>query len=144
MLQSVILGRDEAGGGWREKDIQKLVHDQPDLIPMAQIEPAFSPLISICQELSTPAGYLDNLWLTPSGGIVLGECKLARNPQARREVIAQGLDYARALNTWGYEDLDAAVGKALGDRTKSLWSLVAPHSSLSEEEFTDAVERRAA
>ena len=112
------------------------------MIPMAEIEPAFSPLISICQELPTPAGYLDNLWLTPAGGIVLGECKLVRNPQARREVIAQGLDYARALNSWGYEDLDGAVRKARGDREASLWSLVAPHSGLGEGEFIDAVERR--
>ena len=142
VLQSVVLGRDEAGGGRREKFVQQLVHDQPDLIPMANIEPAFSPLISICQELPTPAGYLDNLWMTPAGGIVLGECKLARSPQARREVIAQGLDYARALNTWGYEDLEIGVRRALGDKAASLWSMVAPDSSLTEAEFVDAVERR--
>jgi hypothetical protein len=64
---------------------------------MVDIEPAFTPLISICRELPTSAGYLDNLWLTPEGGIVLGECKLMRNPQARREVVAQALDYARAI-----------------------------------------------
>lgn len=142
VLQPVVLGRDKAAGGWREKEVQQLVHDQPDIIPMAEIEPAFSPLISICQELPTPAGYLDNLWLTPAGGIVLGECKLVRNPQARREVIAQGLDYARALNSWGYEDLDGAVRKARSAKEASLWSLVAPYSSLSEGEFIDAVERR--
>lgn len=142
VLQPVRLGHDEAGGLRREKFIQDLVHTHPDLIPMADIEPAFSPLIPICRELPTAAGYLDNLWITPSGGLVLGECKLARNPQARREVIAQGLDYARALNAWSYEDLEVAVGKALADKSATLWGLVSPHSSLTEVEFVDAVERR--
>ena len=70
------------------------------IIPMTDIEPAFTPLISICRELETPAGYLDNLWLIPAGGIVLGECKLVRNPQSRREAITQALDYARAICNW--------------------------------------------
>jgi len=48
-------------------------------------------------ELPTAAGALDNLWITPEGGIVLGECKLFRNPEARRQVIVQALDYARAI-----------------------------------------------
>ena len=69
--------------------LQDLVHEHPEILPMADIEPAFMPFIPVCRELPTAAGYLDNLWLTPSGGIVLGECKLFRKPQARREVIAK-------------------------------------------------------
>ena len=142
VLERLTLGDGGVDGGRREKFVQDLVHEHPHLIPMADIEPAFSPLIPICTELPTLAGYLDNLWLTPAGGIVLGECKLARNPQARREVIAQGLDYARALNAWGYEDLEEAVRKALGDKRVTLWSLVEEQSSLTEGEFVDAVQRR--
>ena len=54
---------------------------------MADIAPPFMPLVSVCKELPTSAGFLDNLWVTPDGGIVLGECKLFRNPEARRQVI---------------------------------------------------------
>ena len=142
VLERLRLGDKLADGARREKFIQDLVHDHPDVIPMADIEPAFTPLIPICRELPTPAGYLDNLWMTPAGGIVLGECKLVKNPQARREVVSQGLDYARAINTWGYEDLQAGVQKALGSKEKTLWDMVRDHSDLDESQFVDAVGRR--
>ena len=122
--------------------IQSLIHDHPSLIPMAEIEPAFSPLISVCKELPTPAGYLDNLWITPWGGLVFGEAKLVRNPQARREVIAQALDYARAVADWTFDDLEAAVRKALKQPTFRLWTLVEAETDLTEDQFTDAVQRR--
>jgi hypothetical protein len=86
-LTRVSLGGSGHEGDQRENFIQDLVHRHPEVIPMADIEPAFTPLISVCKELPTEAGYLDNLWITPAGGIVLGECKLVKNPQARREVV---------------------------------------------------------
>ena len=109
---------------------------------MADIEPAFAPLIPICRELPTSAGFLDNLWLTPNGGIILGECKLVRNPQARREVVAQALDYARAVADWRFEDLQAAALKGQDVRVRSLWEAVEAVSELDERQFVDAVERR--
>jgi hypothetical protein len=85
---------------------------------------------------------VDNLWLTPEGGIVLGECKLARNPQARREVVAQVLDYAAALRSMHYDDLEGAVRQALRDPGATLWSFVSKQAGLEEAQFADAVERR--
>ena len=130
------------GGKERELFIQNLVHDHPGLIPMVDIEPAYMGLVSICREMPTPAGYVDNLWMTAWGGIVLGEAKLVRNPQARREVVAQALDYARAISNWSFDDLQAAVRKALSRPEVSLWELVEPESDLTEEQFVDSVERR--
>jgi hypothetical protein len=142
-LRRLELGRaGEDDGQRREAFVQKLVHDHPALVPMADIEPAYSPLISVCCELPTPAGYLDNLWITPWGGLVLGEAKLVRNPQARREVVAQVLDYARALSGWSYEDLQNGVRLALKQPTMTLWDLVREDSDLDEGQFVDAVERR--
>jgi hypothetical protein len=74
-------GRDD---DHREEFLQTLVHERPDIIPMEEIEPAFRPLISVCTELSTAAGSVDNVWVTSEG-----ECKLIRNPQSRREVVPQ-------------------------------------------------------
>jgi hypothetical protein len=96
-LQRVSLGSADHKGEEREAFIQALVHDHPEVIPMADIAPPFMPLVSVCKELPTSAGPVNNLWLTPDGGIVLGECKLFRNPEARRQVIVQALDYARAI-----------------------------------------------
>ena len=126
----------------REELIEALVHAHPEIIPIADIEPAFAPLISVCRQLPTPAGQVDNLWLTPDGGIVLGECKLARNPQARREVVAQVLDYAGALRSMHYEDLEGAARQALRDPEASLWSFVSEKSDLEQAQFADAIERR--
>ncbi|MGH6992333.1 MAG: hypothetical protein ACREEH_03260, partial [Caulobacteraceae bacterium] len=103
------LGEGAGDSGRREAFVQTLVFEHPEIVPMLDIEPAFAPLVSVCTELSTTAGYVDNLWVTPAGGLVLGECKLVRNPQARREVIAQALDYARAIADWAYEDLEREV-----------------------------------
>lgn len=141
-LQRVMLGQDASSGTRREAFVQDLIHRHPGIIPIAEIEPAFSPLVSVCRELPTPAGFLDNLWLTPNGGIVLGEAKLFRNPEARREVVAQALDYARAIGGWHYEDLQQAARKASGCPEMCLWDLVRDTSDLDEASFIDAVERR--
>lgn len=141
-LKNVRLGQPDRSDDRREDFLQELVHKYPDLIPIDEIEPAFSPLISVCTELTTTAGNLDNLWITPAGALILGECKLVRNPQSRREVVAQGLDYARAIAGWGYDDLETAAQKAARNSNLRLWELVRPHADLDEAAFVDAVERR--
>lgn len=143
-LTRINLGGQGHDGEQREDFVQNLVYDCPELIPMSDIEPAFTPLIPVCTELSTGAGSLDNLWITPAGGIVLGECKLVKNPQARREVVVQALDYARAMSGWTYEQLESAVQKTSQNKLKipnrKLWELV--QDETTEIEFVDAVERR--
>lgn len=141
-LQRVWLGSSDHSGDELEAFIQKLVYDHPEVIPMAEIAPPLMPLVSVCMELPTAAGALDNLWITPEGGIVLGECKLFRNPEARRQVIVQALDYARAIAGLRYEEFEAAVRKALRSTSTTLWSLVREHGALDEAQFIDALSRR--
>jgi hypothetical protein len=141
-LERLQLGGADHEGDQREAFLQNLVHEHPEIIPMADIEPAFMPLIPICRELQTAAGYVDNLWLTPEGGIVLGECKLFRNQQARREVIVQALDYARAVAKLRYDEFESAVQKALRSPSASLWDLVRDRSELDRAQFEDSVQRR--
>jgi hypothetical protein len=139
-LTRVSLGGSGHEGDQRENFIQDLVHRHPEVIPMADIEPAFTPLISVCKELPTEAGYLDNLWITPAGGIVLGECKLVKNPQARREVVVQALDYARTISGWRFEQFEGAVRKALRRPDAKVWDFVS--NEINEVEFVEAIERR--
>lgn len=42
----------------------------------------------------------------------LVECKLWRSPEARRKVVAQILDYARALKKWTFSDLQREAARA--------------------------------
>ena len=97
-----------------ESWLQDLIMRHPSLLPVDQIEPAFNLLIPICRELPIQAGslFLDNLLVTPAGDLALVECKLWRNPQARREVVAQILDYANAMSTWNYQSLEDAIALA--------------------------------
>ena len=68
-------------------------------------------------DLNTPVGLLDILMVTPNGKLVIIETKLWRNPEARRKVIAQILDYAKELSRWNYEDLQ----RELNRRLKTTW-----------------------
>jgi RecB family endonuclease NucS len=69
------------------------------------VDPGFGPLIPLCRELRTEAGPIDVAYIDTRGQLILVETKLWRNNEARRKVIAQVLDYARALKRWTYADL---------------------------------------
>lgn len=77
-----------------ELAIQDLAFNNPECQPISDIDEAFNPLVPICKELRTPVGPLDILMATPNGDIAIIETKLWRNPEARRKVVAQILDYA--------------------------------------------------
>jgi hypothetical protein len=68
--------------------------------------------VPICRQLNVTGLSIDALFATPDGRLALLEVKLWRNPEARREVIGQVLDYAERLTRWNYETLDAAVPAA--------------------------------
>jgi hypothetical protein len=119
----------------------------PSLLPVDQLEPAFNTLVPICIELPMRSGYLDNLLVTPAGDLALIECKLWRNPEARREVIAQIIDYAKEISTWTYEKLQDAIGRtkpiddASEKTTRRLYDLVTAEGEVDEAAFHDAVSR---
>jgi hypothetical protein len=127
--------------------LQRLIMQHPSLLPVDQIEPAFNTLVPICVELPTRSGFVDNLFVTPAGDIALVECKLWRNPEARREVIAQIIDYAREISTWTYEILERSISRTrpMGDSnekaTKSLFHLASAHGEIDEASFHDTISR---
>ena len=96
-----------------ERRLQGLIARHPELIPIEEIEPAYAPLICLGQEVPTPAGPADVLYISPRGYLTLVETKLWRNPQARREVVGQVVDYAKELVSWSFNELDDAVRKAV-------------------------------
>ncbi|HVT24164.1 MAG TPA: hypothetical protein VHD95_06010 [Rhizomicrobium sp.] len=140
-------GTDE---GYNERWIQLLVSRHPNLLPVEQIEPALTPVIPVCMELPLPSGFVDNLYVTPDGELIVGETKLYRNPEARREVVAQIIDYAKDLSALSYEKLNEAIRKAEaadgngGHPSASLYEIVAESvgkQELVEERFIDAISR---
>ena len=96
----------------------------------------------MCRELYTRAGYVDALYVNPLGRLTLAEFKLWRNPQARREVIGQILDYAKELASWRYADLQREVSRTLKRKGNVLYELIREHQpAANEAEFVDNVTR---
>jgi len=123
-----------------EADIQALVHAYPTCLPIAEIDAMFSAPVPICTELNTPAGAIDNFMVTASGLPVLGECKLWRNPEGRREVVGQILDYAKELSRWSSSDLQREVNRRLKRDGNPLLEMVrAVDRDVDEIRFNDAL-----
>ncbi|WP_340587308.1 hypothetical protein [Erythrobacter alti] len=120
--------------------IQDLVHTHPGCLPIAEVDPVFADPVAICRELNTPAGPIDNFLVTPSGLPVLVECKLWRNPEGRREVVGQILDYAKELALWSSSDLQREVARRVdGDGNQILRLLKDAGHEIDEVAFNDAL-----
>jgi hypothetical protein len=134
------LGLAVGGHAFTEAMIQDLVHRHPSCLPISEIDPLFVGPVSICRELNTPAGPIDNLLITASGLPVLVECKLWRNPEGRREVVGQILDYSKELTRWSASDLQREVSRRLGRPGNAMLELLrdAGHD-IDEIGFNDAL-----
>ena len=142
VLERVPLYAGVSQGGVSEDTLQDLLFRFPRALPISAIDATYGDAIPVCRELPTPAGFLDALYVNHLGRLTLAEFKLWRNPQARREVIGQILDYAKDLASWGYEDLQRRVSLATGRKGNALYELVREHHpDLDEAEFVDGVTR---
>ena len=138
------------GTKFDEAWLQQLLYRCPSVFPTEQIEPGFGDLVPVCRELTVAlgagrSGALDNLYMTRDGGLVLVEAKLWRNPEARRSVVAQAMEYAAAVFRMSYEQLQVAIlnARTSVDRpARSLAEIIGWETSdLDEAEFIDAVSR---
>ena len=114
-----IVTRDSKSKKWslaesatysNEEELQRLLAGSPSLIPMDEIRDGASPLLVAIREFGLPgSGSTDLLAFTAEGDIAVVECKLDANPEIKRKVVGQILEYGSSL--WGktYEDLDEQV-----------------------------------
>jgi len=146
-LDPIPLSGPESTETYDEDWLQKLLYQHPHALPVAEVDDAFSGLIPLCREMSTPAGDVDVVYVTPTGRPVIVEAKLWRNPEARRKVIGQILDYAKELSHFNFDTLDGAVRAARRkmdgeDPPRGLLDIVGSHDhALDEARFRDAVTR---
>ncbi|HIJ81249.1 MAG TPA: hypothetical protein HPP76_06045 [Desulfuromonadales bacterium] len=134
-LQKVDALFDE---GW----IQNFIFNHPESLPIDEIEPAFGPLLPVCRELRTKAGFADIIFINPLGLITIVECKLWKNPEARREVIGQILDYAKELAGMSYEEFERIALASQGGSIPSLYQIASTaDDTLDEQTFIDRVTR---
>lgn len=100
-------------GSFNEEWLQELIEKNPSMLPTKEFGFEYSPLICIGREVpvgsSENKGYIDNLYISPSGQITIVETKLFRNQEARRTVVAQIIDYAKELQKWDCEKINSVA-----------------------------------
>ena len=135
-----LSGGRNAKSKYDEAWLTKLLFTHPELLPIREIDSVYANPIPVCTELLTRVGLIDVLYVTSSGRLVIAEAKLWRNPEARRKVVGQILDYAAELARWTYSDLEREVAKRRG--SGELFSVVAAAApELDEADFVDNVSR---
>ena len=131
-----------SGDGMNEDWLQEQLFQFPALLnhlPDCQHD----PIIPICRELpivgASSTVFLDIFAVRKSGRPVLVECKLWRNPQARREVIGQTLEYGALVHGMSYSDIQAILSRKLDtDEANPLFSIVAKqYADRLESSFHD-------
>jgi hypothetical protein len=136
-----------AGNGHNERWLQERIFELPALLPMSKMFGHGESFVPLCRELPLRYGsssvFLDILGVSATGRLVLVECKLWRNPEARREVIAQLFEYASLLSEWTYSDLEARLKTARGltGENPIFAAVKALHPELVEGAFVDSVNR---
>lgn len=141
-ISSVLEPVDLRGGedSVAEDVLRDLICEYPGSLPISEVDPSFERVVSICTELKTPAGFIDNLMITCLGQPVIVECKLWRNPEGRRAVIGQILDYAKELSRWTSSDMQREVNKRLGTSGNEILRKVrAVYPEVDEIAFNDAL-----
>ena len=129
-----------SGGAFSEKWLQEALFANPQCLPTKEIDPQIGTLIPICMEIETGAGPADILYVTETGHLVLVETKLWRNPEARRVVVAQILDYAKQLTSWSFTDLARETAIATKQGAEYLLNCVRKvNPNVDEADFIDGV-----
>lgn len=98
VMSGILIRQDD--GTWLEpsdngyaleSELQEILAAHPELIP------GVSAAAKTCREFPSDAGPADIVVVDSLGELTLVECKLASNPQIRREVVGQMFDYAAHL-----------------------------------------------
>lgn len=116
-----------------ESVLQALLAQYPDLLPGDQINPeAPRRWLLVSREMGIPGNVgetsrwsLDHLFLDQDGIPTFVECKRAVDTRARREVVAQMLDYAaNGIEYWAIDRLRQAAAETAQNQGNSLDGLI--------------------
>lgn len=135
-----LLERVPFGSGFNESWLQNRLFENAQSLPLQEIDPAYQQISPLCMEMNTGAGPIDVVYVTPQGRLVIVETKLWRNPEARRKVVGQILDYAKELKQWSYADLQREVSRKTGIKGNSPFKIVSEQfGAIEEAVFVDGV-----
>lgn len=83
-----------------ESELQDYLEKHPSIIPLDEIVENPPQLICIRREVTVPSGAIDLLYVDSEGLITIVEMKLIKNPEIRRTVIGQVVEYASYVSQW--------------------------------------------
>ena len=141
----------EETGYVKEEVLQDYLVDYPDLLPGDQIDPE-NPRrwLLVAKEMGVPGEEeggdrwsLDHLFLDQDGIPTFVECKRSSDTRARREVVAQMLDYAaNGVEYWDMDRMRQAAAETAQRRNRSLDDEIAVLLGDEEgiEDYWDTVE----
>ncbi len=148
-----VLLRREGTASWQQAEeaafqnedhLQRLLYDDPRLIPFSDLgEGILEPRVFVRESGLPGSGSTDLIGVDEEGRITIIECKLATNPEQKRKVVGQVLEYASFLWQMSYDSFERLFEKAFRAAGKSgLAALVGPEgdSEWSEPEFRGNVQ----
>lgn len=92
-----------------EASLESLLEQNPELIALDEVEPGALPLFPIGRQVPLAGQALDLLFIDASGRLTAVEAKLRKNPEIRRQVAGQVLEYGAYLAEWTVEDVERQV-----------------------------------
>jgi len=78
-----------------ETQFQEALKSNPEVIPVSDLD--LAEVVVVGRETTVPAGAIDLLLVDAQGRVIIVETKLSSNPELRRQVVAQVLDYGASL-----------------------------------------------
>jgi hypothetical protein len=125
----------ESAAYGKETELHRLLAESPGLISIDEVRPKAGHLVYAFQEFGLPVGSIDLLAFTAGGDIAVIECKLASNPEIKRKVIGQVLEYGANLWELRYEELDDAIRIRTGENLAELVKKAVGQPDWDEESF---------
>ena len=132
-LNKILLNSDTFKESW----LQEILYAEPSILPTNEIDSVYSNLIPIGREIPVSSGFIDNFYISSKGYLVIVETKLWRNPESRREVVGQILDYAKDIQQWDYENLNDIYYK---NNNKNLFDMFVEKGYYSKEDEADFID----
>lgn len=83
-----------------EEILQRKIAELPSLLPLETVSDEPVSHLTIGMEWPAGTGKADIILIGSDAVLTIVETKLSRNPEARREVVAQVLEYAAYLSEW--------------------------------------------
>jgi len=120
-----------------ENYLQELLANHPELLPVHAIRNDIGSLLCIGREVAVSSGSIDNLYLSTAGYPIIVETKLWRNPQARREVLSQTLDYVKDVVQKDFEWFEEQWALYRPPQGKESSSLLDELSRVSDDEIDE-------